>query len=273
MAPILIAALGGLISERAGVLNIALEGLMLTGAFAAALAAGLSGSLFAGFLAGVLGAMLLAGLFAAVSIRLQANIFISGLAINLLSTGLISLLSGRLFSTRGVIRFENFPQLVRLEWGDSASISLAVPLSLLILFVVRFFLYKSPTGLRIRAAGYNSEVLRSRGVSPQRVKSLAVLLSGAACGIAGALLALRLEAFVPGLTAGRGWIALVAVFLGRKKPLGVLLATACFALADAAAGSAQGLSWLPPEIMFAFPYLITFLALLSASAFSADKEV
>jgi simple sugar transport system permease protein len=268
MAPVLIAALGGLLTERAGILNIALEGLMLTGAFTAVVVAGMTGSISAGISAALAAAGIFALLFAFVGIRLKANIFIAGLAVNLLASGIITFISGKLFSTRGVIRFADFPRLERIHLPGGAALTIAVPAALILVPLFWYLLYVTPFGLRLRAAGYNQHVLRSRGVEPEKVQILAVIFSGLACGLAGALLSLRLGAFVPGVTAGRGWIALVAIFLGRKHPGGILLATFFFALADSLAGNAQGLAWLPPTLMLAFPYLITFLALVAGSAAS-----
>lgn len=271
MAPVLIAALGGLLTERAGILNIALEGLLLTGAFTAVVVAGATGSAAAGIAAALAAAGLFALLFAYTGIRLGANIFIAGLAVNLLSSGIITFISGRLFSTRGVIRFENLPRLERIPLPGGETITIGVPLALVLVPLTWYLLYVTPFGLRLRAAGYNQHVLRGRGVSPERIRVLAITLSGIACGLAGALLSLRLGAFVPGISAGRGWIALVAIFLGRKHPGGIFLAAFFFALADSLAGNAQGLSWLPPTLMLAFPYLVTFIALVAGSAFTFKR--
>jgi general nucleoside transport system permease protein len=272
MAPILIAALGGLLTERAGILNIALEGLMLIGAFTAVIVSGSTSSSLIGTVAAAAAASSMAYLFALVGIRLKANIFIAGLAVNLLASGGITFISGKLFSTRGVIRFPDLPMPWRITLASGSYLSIAVPLALGLVPLVWFLLYATPFGLRLRAAGYNEQVLRSRGGSPERIRIIAITLSGTACGTAGALLSLRLGAYVPGVSAGRGWIALVAIFLGRKHPLGVFLAALFFALADALAGSAQGISWLPPTLMIAFPYAVTFIALAAGSAVLAHRK-
>jgi simple sugar transport system permease protein len=272
MAPVLIAALGGVITERAGILNIALEGLMLIGAFTAIVVAGFSGSIILGLLAAATASAGAAAVFGFFSVRLQANIFIAGLAVNLLATGLVTFLSGQFFSTRGVIRIANMPSLPHIPFPTGGTITPAPLVGLLLVPLLIYLLNQTPFGLRVRAAGIDPEVLKGRGVAPGSVQFQAITLSGLFCGLAGAFLSLRLEAFVPGITAGKGWIALVAVFLGRKSPVGILLASWLFAFADAVAGNAQGLSWLPPTLMLAFPYLITFLVLIGASALMSRRK-
>jgi general nucleoside transport system permease protein len=266
MAPILLAALGGLLTERAGILNIALEGLMLTGAFTAVVISGLTGNLYLGILGAVAAGVLAGALFSFVAIHLKGNIFITGLAINLLASGLITFLSGLLFSNRGVLRFPEAPLIPRIDLPLVGPVSGAVLPVLLLVPAVWWLLYRTPFGLRVRGAGYAPQVLRSRGVNADWVRIITIMLSGAACGLAGSLLSLRLGAYVPGLSAGRGWIALVAIYLGGKKPAGILIATLFFALADAFAGIAQGAEGISPSLLFALPYFITFLALVAGSA-------
>lgn len=268
MAPILLAALGGLLTERAGILNIALEGMMLTGAFTAVVVSGLTGNLYLGMAGALIAGVLAAGLFSLLAIRLRGNMFIIGLAVNLLASGLITFLSGLLFQNRGVLRFPGAPLIPRPVIPLIGPVSAAVFPVLLAVPFTAWLLYRTAFGLRVRGAGYDPEVLRSRGVNAEAIRTCTILFSGAACGVAGSLLSLRLGAYVPGLSAGRGWIALVAIYLGGKKPLGILLATLFFALVDVLAGIAQGTEGIPPSLLFALPYFITFLALVAGSAVS-----
>ncbi|MFO7850796.1 MAG: ABC transporter permease [Spirochaetia bacterium] len=274
--PFLIAALGGLFTERAGVLNIALEGLMLIGAFTAVTTAGLTGSLLSGLLAGITASTLLSFLFAEVSLRLRANIFIAGLAINLFAVGSTALVSKAVFNTKGVLEFSGFPSLARITIPLLSDIPLIGLLftghtlftyaGLLLVPVTGYILYRTPFGLRIRAAGFEEDALYVRGVSPVSVRVAALTISGFACGIAGAAIALPLGAYVPHITAGRGWIALVAIFLGYKRPLGILAASLLFAGAEWASYSIQGTGILPSSLLLGVPFFITFIGMVIFSA-------
>ncbi|MFP4491008.1 MAG: ABC transporter permease [Spirochaetaceae bacterium] len=274
--PFLIAALGGLFTERAGVLNIALEGLMLIGAFAAVTTAGLTGSLIYGLAAGIGASTILSFLFAEVSLRLRANIFIAGLAINLFASGSTAMVSKAVFNTRGVLEFSDFPSLTRITVPLLSEIPLVGFLftgqtlftytGLLLVPLAGYILYRTPFGLRVRAAGFGEEALFVRGVSPLSVRTAALTISGFACGIAGAAVALPLGAYIPHLTAGRGWIALVAIFLGYKRPLGILAASLLFAGAEWASYSIQGAGILPSSLLLGVPFFITFVGMVIFSA-------
>lgn len=275
MTPILFAALGGLLSELSGMLNIALEGLIGVGAFAAAVAAIHSGSLTAGVVAGAAAGAVVAWGFGAVTLRLRANEFVTGLAVNLLASGLTVSVSARLFHTKGVVRIAagalpvlpldgagHAPFLGRIILGHDALAYagwIAVPL-------VWLLVRRTPFGLRLRAAGSNPRALVTLGKKPEAYKIAAILLSGLACGLAGASLSLGLGSYVPNATAGRGWIALVAVYLGGKNAWGVLAACFVFAFASSLANYAQGFLRVPADFILALPYVITLLALVGSAA-------
>jgi general nucleoside transport system permease protein len=261
--PVIIAALGGLLTERAGVLNIGLEGLMLIGAFASVSVAGTTDSFFAGLAAGILASSLLAFLFAAVSLKLRANIFIAGLAVNLFAAGLSALISKALFHTKGVVEFSSFPE----------AIPLFTPAALLLVPLTGYLLFHRPAGLRIRAAGLGEDALFVRGVSPERIRVGVLTLSGTACGFAGAAVALPLGAYVPHLTGGRGWIALVVIFLGSKRPAGVLAASLLFSSAQWLSYTAQGTGILPSSLLLAAPFLITFIGMILFSVFTHRRHL
>ncbi len=272
MTPFLLAAVGGLFTELAGMLNIALEGLMLIGAFLGVALAALTGSLLLGLLLGVLGSVLLALLFGAVTLKLQANPFITGLATNLLASGLTVVLASRLFGTRGVVRFEGLPDLPVLSIpllrgvpvlgpllsGHNVLVYLSWALVPLAALVIR----RTPFGLRLRAAGLGPRTAESLGLDPGRYRLQAILISGLTCGLAGAFLTLRLGSFVPNITAGRGWIALVAIYLGNRTPLGILAASLLFGFAESVSNYAQGQLRVPADFILAFPYLLTVLAMV-----------
>jgi simple sugar transport system permease protein len=282
MTPLLYAALGGLFTELAGMLNIALEGLLLTGAFAAITAAYFTGSVALGTLAAVSAAVLLAAVVALVTLKLKANVFIAGLAANLFAQGITVVLSYRIFGTRGVVSaanisalktvilpgIENIPVLGGLLSGHTVY----VYASWALLFIAWAALYKTPFGFRLRACDSHAEALSSLGLKPERYQFIAFLLSGAACGIGGSILSLNLGVFVPNISSGRGWMALVVIFLGRRKPQGLLAAAIVFGLAESISNYAQGALRVPSDFILAIPYLFTLAGMIAVSIYSKRKN-
>jgi len=279
MTPFLLAGLGGLFTERAGVLNIALEGLMLIGAFSAAAVAGTSGNLLLGTVAAVGISAAAAYLYATAALRLKANIFIAALAVNLLAIGGTQIAAHLLFGTKGVIEFAGFPSLPSISIPLLSSIpvlngfftdhSLFVYIAFLLVPISAWLLNATPFGMYVKAAGLNSTALFTRGVAEQKIKVMAITISGITCGLAGASLSFNLGAYVPNITSGRGWIALVAIFLGYKRPYGVFLVALLFAAAELAAQSAQGIAGAPASLLLAFPFFITFIGMIIFSALHA----
>ena len=271
MTPFLLAAIGGLFTELSGMLNIALEGLILTGAFFSVVFAGLTGSLLAGVALGILSAMSVAMIFGLISLNLRANIFIAGLATNLLASGLTIVLAFQMFKNKGVVRFElgtlpvlAIPALQRIPLlGDLLlGHNVLVYLSWLIVLVSALVIYRTPFGLRLRGTGLNAATIASLGLRPRAYQMAGILISGFTCGLAGAVLTLNLAAFVPNITSGRGWIALVAIYLGNKNPWGIVVASFVFGLAEAFSNYAQGAIKVPADFILAFPYGITVLAMI-----------
>lgn len=282
MTPLLLAAMGGLFTELSGMLNIALEGLMLMGAFSSIVFTYLSGSMIWGVLLGIVATMLLATLLAVVTLNLKSNVFITGLATNLLASGLTIVLSFRLFGNKGVVVFDRIGSLPRWDIPLVSDIPVLgamisghspfVYLSWVLLALSSWVLYKTPFGLRLRAAGLHEKTLVSLGLSPSAYRFIAFLVSAFACAIAGAVLTLNLGAFVPNITSGKGWIALVVIFLGQKKPLGLLGASLVFGFADAFSNYAQGAWNVPADFILAIPYLFTLLAMVIVSIHADRKE-
>lgn len=276
MTPFLLAAIGGLFTELAGMLNIALEGLMLIGAFFSVVFAYLTGSLLLGVLMGILAAMAIAYLYGTVSLKLKANFFITGLATNLLASGLTVVLAFRLFGNKGVIQFPGVPRLPVFSapalqripvLGDLfVGHNVLVYFSWVCLIAASLVIYRTPFGLRLRATGLGSSTVESLGLKPSSYKMKAILISGFTCGAAGSMLTLNLSAFVPNITAGRGWIALVVIYLGNKTPLGILIAAFVFGLAESVSIYAQGTIKIPADFILAFPYIITVVAMIVYSA-------
>lgn len=282
MTPLLLAAMGGLFTELSGMLNIALEGLMLMGAFSTIVFAYSTGSLLQGVVLGVLSTMLLATLFALVTLKLKANVFITGLATNLFASGLTVVLSYRLFGNKGVVVFDNIAALPRISIPLIRSIPILgdllsghhvfVYISWVLLILVGFSLYRTPFGFRLRAAGLHEKTLISLGLKPDRYRFIAFLISGAACALAGAILTLNLGAFVPNITSGKGWIALVVIFLGQKRPFGLFVAALIFGFADAFSNYAQGAWNIPADVILTIPYLFTLVAMVVFSIYTNRRS-
>lgn len=281
MTPLLLAATGGLFTELSGMLNIALEGLLLTGAFAAIAAAHYTGSLALGLLAAICASVLLAAILAGATLKLKSNVFITGLAANLFAAGITVTLSHHLFGTRGVVVPEDIPRLFRLDiprignipaMGDLASgHSYFVYLSWGLLLLAWLALFKTPFGFRLRACAKHGPALVSLGLKPGTYQFIAFLVSGLTCGIGGAFLSLNLGAFVPNMSSGKGWIALVVIFLGGRKPPGLLAAAFLFGLAEAFSNYAQGVLKIPADFILALPYVFTLLAMVGVSVYTRAK--
>lgn len=272
MTPLLLAATGGLFSALAGVLNIALEGLMLCSAFFSVVFTVASGNLFVGILAGILATLLLTALFAFVSLGLRANIFISGLATNLLAAGLSIVLSYAIYGQTGSVSFPDMPRLNSIVVPGISDIpilgdifsgqNILVYISWILLIIASVVIYRTPFGMRLRAVGHDMEAARSVGINPKMIQFIAILISGFTCALAGAMLTLTLGAFVPNVTSGRGWIALVIIYLGNRTPVGVLIGSIIFGLVEYLSNFLQAVSNLPSGLLLAMPFFVTVLALV-----------
>jgi general nucleoside transport system permease protein len=282
MTPFLLAAIGGLFTELAGVLNIALEGLMLIGAFFSVLFTAATGSLLLGVLLGIGASVLTAYVLGAVSLKLKANIFITGLATNLFASGITVVLAFRIFGNKGVVRFENLPPLPVLSAPALERVpvlgdvffghNIFVYVSWIAVAVTAAVIYKTPFGLRLRGTGHSPGTISSLGLKPERYQLYGICISGFTCGLAGAMLTLNMGAFIPEITSGRGWIALVAIYLGNKTPFGILIASFVFGFAESFSNFAQGLINIPADFILAFPYIITLLAMIGYSMWKYYKQ-
>ncbi|MCC6316525.1 MAG: ABC transporter permease [Gemmatimonadaceae bacterium] len=263
--PYLFAASGGVLSERAGIIALTLEGWMLTGAFSAALGSYYSGSPWIGILAGAAGGVLAAAIHALASIRYRADQVVLGIAINLLAVGIT-----RFFLRLAFDSSSNSPRVPGFDWfaatGDGAGsllASLASPLVLLGLAsipTVWWILYRTPYGLRLRAVGEKPEAAASVGVSVARVRWIAVLGAGALAGLGGAYLAIEQHQFTDSMTAGRGFIALAAVIFGGWEPGRAAVACLVFAAAETLQIQLQGLQVIPSQFVAMIPYILTIIA-------------
>jgi len=250
--------MGGLLSERSGVTNIALEGLMLIGAFAAAWGSDLAGNAFVGLLFGVAAATLGAAVFAFWAITLRADQVVAGTAIVLLGTGLTAFLVQRVWGQAG-----GSPSVDRLPGLGFGGLNILVPLAFLIVPVVHFILFRTKAGLRIMAAGEHPQATESVGIDVARYRYACVLASGALAGLGGAYLSIGdLSQFSTNMTAGRGFIALAAVIFGNWLPFGAFGAALLFGFSQALRFRVQALDLpISQDLIIAFPYLLTLVAL------------
>lgn len=260
--PYLLAAAGGVLSERAGLIGLTLEGYMLGGAFAAAVGSYAAGAPWVGVLAAVAGGAALALLYAVSSIRFKADQVIVGIAINLLAIGLTRFFLRLMFdSSSNSPRVPGFDtQGAGTGFGALAQNPL-VWIGVLIIPAVAFVLYRTPFGLRVRAVGEHPAAAASVGVPVARVRYIAVVLSGMIAGLAGAYLALDQHQFTDGMTAGRGFIALAATIFGRWDPVRAGLACLLFAAAETLQIQLQGSHVIASQFVEMIPYVLTIVAL------------
>jgi simple sugar transport system permease protein len=251
--PLLLAALGGLYSERSGVINIALEGLMLAGAFTAAVATHYSGNPWVGLLAAVLAGIGVALIHSVACIRYRADQVVSGTAINILFLGVPALLSGAFFESTGAT-----PQIPRNELLPLAPIVLAFAL----VPATWWVLNRTPFGLRLRAVGENPEAADTAGVNVARLRYAGVMISGALAALGGAYLSIgQASLFTRNMTAGRGFIALAALIFGKWRPVQTMLACLLFGAAEALSIQMQGVSQIPVQFIQIIPYVLTIVVL------------
>jgi simple sugar transport system permease protein len=255
--PLILAALGGLFSERSGVINIALEGIMLAGAFTAAAITYYAGSPFVGLAAGILAGMAVAGIHAVACIRFRADQVVTGTAIIILMTGIPALLSGAFFLSSG-----STPQIPKENLIPVTPVVIAFALVPLTWYV----LYRTPFGLRLRAVGENPEAADAAGVSVNKMRYTAVLISGALAGIGGAYLSIgQSSLFTRNMTSGRGFIALAALIFGKWRPVQTMLACLLFGFTEAVAIQLQGVRFggeeIPNQFIQIIPYVLTIVVL------------
>lgn len=273
--PLLFAVYGGLVSELAGVINFALEGMMLAGAFGAVWGTYATGSPWLGLMiAGGFG-MLIGLLHATASLVLRANQIVSSIALNLLAAGATGMLLHQVFEAYGTSpevtslpRF-HWPAFLA-SWGGAGAgsaqpgIPVLVPVALLVAVAIPFFLRRTVIGWRIRACGENPEAARATGLGVETLRFGAVCAGGLLAGVGGAALAIgELSQFVENMTQGRGYLAIAALILGRWNPVAVLPAALLFGLGEALSEQ-LAVRWpdLSHQVFLAFPYLLCLLVLL-----------
>lgn len=256
--PLLLAALGGFMSERAGVVNIALEGMMLVGALGAAIGSLSFGSPWAGALVGMGAGMALAAVYGIFVIRLRSDQIVAGTAVNMLAAGIAPFICKLLYGATG-----NTPNIPVDARFTLAPIFMAWGAVLIITLWMRY----SPWGLWVQFAGEHPDALDSAGVRVNRVRWTSVILSGLFAGLGGVSLSIFLSSsFSRNMTAGRGFMALAALIFGKWRPIPAAIACLLFGLADALQIRLQGVVlWgtdpVPVQFIQILPYLVTMLVL------------
>ncbi len=275
MTPILLAALGGLISDIGGVMNIGLEGLMLLSAFTSIAVGSGTGSWLLGVLAGVAVSVLVSYGIGFFSIKLKVDVIIAGFAVNIFGSGFTILLMSKLYGLTGnynpagaqsipIIKIpfiHDVPILGKLLSGHSLMVWIAL---LSVIFCV-ILIYRTPYGIHLRSVGEAPHAANSLGISVERIQYFALAWSGAFAGLAGAFLSNGLtNMFVKDMTAGTGFLALAVVLLGNRNPIGILIGSFIFGLASTLTTIVQTIPGepVPSQFIQMIPYIVTIAALV-----------
>ena len=268
--PIIYAGLGGMFSERVGIVNIGLEGIMLTSAFAGVVASHYTGNPWIGVLVSVITGAVVSLILAVLTIRYAGDQIVSGTGINILALGFTSYMTQIIWGNRGasdgvqgisdiaIPIVKDIPVIGPII-GTHSPLVYLMPL---VVYASYYVLFKTPFGLRIRAVGEHPVAAETAGVDVIRIKYTGVIISGMLAGLGGAFLSLsHLNLFTRGMTGGRGFIAMAAMIFGKWMPYGILASGLLFGFADALQIRLQSLGILPPQIILMIPYLLTIAIL------------
>lgn len=275
-APLLLAAMAGLLSHQVGLINIALEGIMLAGAFVAVVVGFHAGSVWLGVLAAIIVCTLLGALFALFVTDLRANLIVSGLAMNFLALGVTGYILQVVLGNSGTYAPTGFESLPNVDFGALSTIpvigriffnhSPLVYVSWIMIPLTALFLYRTTYGIYIRAVGENPEAAQTAGISVRATRYLALMLGGMLCGIAGAHLSVGdLALFREDMTGGRGFIALAAVYFAAGRPRLSAFACLLFGLFQALQFRLQTIYNVPPQFFQMLPYLMVVMMLVLIS--------
>ncbi|WP_440897681.1 ABC transporter permease [Amphibacillus sp. Q70] len=270
--PISLAALGGLYAHRAGVLNVSLEGMMLSSAFTSVVVSYATGNVVLAVLAGIVSSLLLGCIFSIFGISFKGNLIIVGLAINTLVAGFSSYFLQVAFGQRGTFSDARIVGIETLDIPILRDIPILnqilnnhtpiVYLSFITLLIVHVILYKTKLGVYIRTVGENEEAAKSVGLPVMRIRYVAILIGSILCGLAGANISLEnVSVFVENMTGGRGFIALAAIYSGQGTAVGTYLFSLLFGLADASQIRLQNIN-IPGAFVQMIPY-VTIVIVLS----------
>lgn len=252
--PLILCSFGALFTEYAGCLSLFLDGLVTFSSFLYYTFTVHTGSPITGFLLTTISALIIIFAFSFLVEKLKAHRFIAGTAMNLLFNSLTSCLSSVIFGTRGVLSSSSFifnPIEVKV---------FTIVISALLISAAIIFLAKTRYGLYLRITGSDSNVLIAKGVNPSITRILSWCLAGFYSSVAGIILSLRISSFVPNISSGRGWMALAAIFLGRKRPVRMIIAVLIFCAADYFGVRLQNLMpSIPSSVIFSLPYFIALI--------------
>lgn len=286
-APILFAALAALIAQKAGVTNIGLEGTMMISALFGTLTSYWTQSWFIGLLCAVVVGVLVALMMAFFSLNLKTDIILAGIAVNMMgSGGTIFILyaftgmrgnTASLSSPNILIPTVNIPILKSIPFvgGILSGHAVLTYIAFICVFLTWVLLYKTPLGLNIRAVGEDSHAAESVGVSVNKIKYIALALSGGLSGLGGAFMSMYYsQSWNAGMVAGRGFIALAAEAMGRGEPVGVMLSSLLFGLAQALRTKVSGMQGVSSYLVSSIPYVVTILGLFiyAAATFKRAKR-
>lgn len=282
--PLILMGLGGLLCERAGVFNIALEGFALMGAFMAIVFVQYSGgSVWLGMFGAILSGIIFSSIFALFVTRFKADAIITSIAINMLSAGLTTFLLRTMFDVQGSFRPDvinklrpiTIPLIDKIPiLGSFSGHNVVTYLALALMVVIFVILFKTKMGLNICAVGESEDAARTAGVSPMKIKWIVILTSGALSALAGAFLSTNIVSqFSEHMLQGRGFTAYTAVIFGAAHPILVGLAAMLFGFADAVGIRLELLSTgISPSLIKMFPFLLAIFA-LALSAYSAKRKL
>lgn len=280
--PILLAALASVISERAGVGNITMEGTMLISAFTGVVVSAYTGSAWLGFAAGIAAGAISGYLLAYIIFKLQVNDILAGIAINLLGSGgtvfflfaltgvrgISTSLSSKVMPSVDIPFIKDIPVLGEIISGHN----IVTYLSFVMVILVWFILFRTPLGLRIRSVGENPDAAKSVGVNVYRTKSIALTIAGVLSGMGGVYMSMGYVSwFAKDLTAGRGWIGIAAAAMSGQHPVGAAVASLFFGVADATANTLQTIN-LPSQLVLMIPYVVTLLAMCVYAYYRLQKK-
>jgi general nucleoside transport system permease protein len=260
--PYFLPSLGASFSEKGGVVNIALEGILLVGAFGTTVGVYYTQSVLIGMICGMSAGLLVAYMHCIASITFKADQIVSGIAINLFAVGITKFFCKIIFNSSSnsarIVGLETFniPLLSSIPILNNPFITLCIILLILSYYVM----YKTKFGLRLRAVGENPQAADSLGINVDRIRYAGVLISGIFAGLGGAWLAFDQHSFTDGMSAGRGYIALAAMIIGKWNPIGALGACLIFGFAESVSIQLQGTT-VPTQFIQMLPYVLTVIVL------------
>jgi simple sugar transport system permease protein len=264
--PLILAALGGMFSARAGIMALGLEGMMLAGAFSSTAGTFISGNPYVGLLFAIAGSLVIALLHGVLTVRFHVNHIISGVGLNFFSQGMTTLLMQLIWKSRG-----NSPQtaffhpILNVDKGSLPGILTPITLITIIVLICSIYFFKQTVyGFHLTAVGENPYAAFTAGIPVNGYKFTGLTLCGILAGLSGAFLATdHLNMFVREMTAGRGYIVVVINILGNYKPIGILFSSLLFGFADALQINLQGYG-IPSQLIQMIPYIVTLVVLVAA---------